>query len=142
MARKDISNYLAKQTAEHLKSKVGSSTFAGRIFESEENQLTAHGGYRLSFIDNDSLIRIIVDRNYEKLGELEDSLKNLNVPRKYAGVLESVSVSSGADDGVYVDLHMKIRASSGKRVSNEERIFHAVFHTAVRRILEVAYWSR
>ncbi len=142
MTRRDISHYLAKQTAEHLKSKVGSSTFAGGVFGVEGNQLTAHGGYRLSFVDGDSLIRIVVDRNYEELSDFEGFLKSLNVPRKYAGVLESVSVSSGADDGVYVDLHMKIRATSGKRVSNEERIFHAVFHTAVRRILEVAYDSR
>tara|TARA_Y100000310_G_scaffold342598_1_gene446479 strand:- start:311 stop:736 length:426 start_codon:yes stop_codon:yes gene_type:complete len=141
MARIDLSGYLARRTSEHIFNKVGNVTFRDGIFECKGNKLEIWSGYDMSFIDDGDEIRIEIDnKNSKALRDLKTKINGAAVPRKYRSVIEDMGFVSG--EKLDVVLSMVPRQNTEGRVADRNRVFHAVYNTAIRPILDSAYGMR
>jgi len=117
------------------------AAFRGRLFVYNENKghIPTWGGYHMRFVDEDDYIRIGFSDGRDDVNCLRDKLSGgLDVPKKYRDVVKSVDVREENGE-LFVDLCMRLKANASGRVQNEDKLFHAVYHVAVKPVLRAIF---
>jgi hypothetical protein len=144
MPFRNLSDYLARETANHLHQGVGSRVSSAFFYDSRRPaQMGALGGdYGVSFHDNGKSIDVIFEGNTRSMADVVDKLGKTLMVGKYEDVISSAKVSKRGDMAV-VSLDMNHIPNSQGRVGNQEKLLYAVINVAVKPVLkEILYLHR
>ena len=133
--KRDLGEYLAGCLIGTVRGKVGNSTFRDNVFEHDyhtPSSVLSWNKYRLTFYDEGSVIRIVVDRA-EGIGRLHSRI-NTFLQKEDKKVINRIDLIDKKTE-VEVIAYMTPRQNSSGRTNDESKIYHALYRSVIKPIL-------